>query len=173
MPEIEYTLSLSSSRRASVLTRNTYTWSQFTALLATPRRTAETMAEYAAMSKEQRAAVKDVGAFVAGTFRGNKRKKELLEARCMVTQWVVQKLLWVNLFAPLLLSGSENEVFHQGDGLCIRLRDEETTLIDCFPCFGLLLSLLQRAVEEAYFTSHYVTVVNVFCFNGFHFLITC
>lgn len=85
MSAIEYTLSFSSSRRASVLTRNTYTWAQFTELLATPRRTAETMAEYAAMSKEQRGAVKDVGAFVAGTFRGNKRKKELLEARCMVT----------------------------------------------------------------------------------------
>lgn len=61
------------------------TWSEFVARLRKVRRTSETLAQYDAMTKDQRDEVKDGSCFVAGFLQGGRRKKEALESRSMIT----------------------------------------------------------------------------------------
>lgn len=62
------------------------TWDAFLARLKTPLRTAETVREYKAMSKEERDAAKGAaGGFVAGAISGGRRKTENVTERSMVT----------------------------------------------------------------------------------------
>ena len=49
------------------------------------KRTNETMDEYKSMSPEDKIKAKDVGGYVAGTLKGNKRKAESVLDRCMIT----------------------------------------------------------------------------------------
>ena len=60
-------------------------WADFVERLKTPVITDETLDEYQAMTNEQRTDVKDVGGYVAGQFEGNKRSKNSLKDRCIIT----------------------------------------------------------------------------------------
>ncbi len=61
------------------------TWDDFVKRLRNVRRTSETMAQYDAMSKEARAAIKDGPAFVGGLIRGGRRVKENIDVRSLIT----------------------------------------------------------------------------------------
>ena len=61
------------------------TWPQLCAKLTKVKRTAETVAEYKAMSKAQRGKVKDIGGFVGGSLRGARRKASEVTGRTLVT----------------------------------------------------------------------------------------
>lgn len=54
------------SRKAKVWKNQTLRWSELLERLQTPTRTAETVAEYRAMSRERQSDIKDVGGFVGG-----------------------------------------------------------------------------------------------------------
>jgi hypothetical protein len=72
MPDI--TISVGESKRATRWVPKTVSWERLVKRLSTPRVTNETMAEYAAMSKDQRGEVKDVGGYVGGRIEGGNRK---------------------------------------------------------------------------------------------------
>lgn len=78
-------ISIGASRKSSVWKKTTTTWQEFVYRLSKPTRTQETLAEYASMSKTQKAEVKDVGGFVGGYFKDNLRRSENVIARSLVT----------------------------------------------------------------------------------------
>lgn len=62
------------------------TWDAFLDKLRTPLRTAETVREYRAMSKDERDAAKEAaGGFVAGALSSGRRKTEFVTERSMLT----------------------------------------------------------------------------------------
>ena len=66
--------------------KNAYvTWDDFVKRLKTTVRTSETMAEYIALPKGKKDKIKDIGGFVAGHLDGNRRKKEKVLSRSMIT----------------------------------------------------------------------------------------
>lgn len=65
MNDVSFTLTVGKSRTAKNWIAKKTSWLEFIDGLKTPIRTPETVKEYAAMSREQRAQAKDVGAFVA------------------------------------------------------------------------------------------------------------
>lgn len=60
------------------------TWAEFVARQREPRRSVETAAEYAAMSKAEKSAAKDDECFVAGYLEGGSRRKGCVRSRSMV-----------------------------------------------------------------------------------------
>ena len=62
-----------------------YTWETFIEKLREPYRSHETTREYRAMSKADKAQVKDIGGFVGGALNGGRRKAENVRDRCLVT----------------------------------------------------------------------------------------
>lgn len=79
-------LRISISRRHRGKVKNeSWTWGDFAEHLATAEVSRETLAEYRAMSKEERLALKNVGYFVAGHFRDGVRRTAHLEGRCLVS----------------------------------------------------------------------------------------
>ena len=74
-----------SNRRSSNGTSREITWEDFVERLKTPVVTDETLAEYQAMTNEQKTEVKDVGGYVCGEFEGGKRSKYSLKSRCVLT----------------------------------------------------------------------------------------
>ncbi len=62
-----------------------WTWDRLAKRCATPVRTGETLAQYAAMTPEERGNVKDVGGFVGGHVKGGRRVKGSVEARSLIT----------------------------------------------------------------------------------------
>lgn len=61
------------------------TWEQLTKRLGECRRTAESFAEYKAMSRVDKGKIKDVGGFVGGALNGKQRKACNVENRSLVT----------------------------------------------------------------------------------------
>ena len=57
----------------------------FKARIASTRYTAETVSQYAKMSKAQQDDIKDVGGFVMGSLKGGRRKKDCVIDRCGLT----------------------------------------------------------------------------------------
>lgn len=60
-------------------------WDQFLEKLKTPHRSRETVKEYKAMPKDEKARAKDVGGFVGGELTGGRRKAENVKNRTLVT----------------------------------------------------------------------------------------
>lgn len=58
---------------------------EFAERLSQTKRTAETVAQYKAMTKAQQDNIKDVGGFVAGELKGGRRKKDTVISRSAVT----------------------------------------------------------------------------------------
>ena len=80
----ELTISVGESRHCTNWTPRTVSWERLCQKLSVPKRTEETAAEYAAMSKDQRAEAKDVGGFVGGRIEGGARKAGSITDRQIV-----------------------------------------------------------------------------------------
>ena len=72
------------SRKASQWQHRELMWSEFLDKLSATTRTRETVAEYAAMSKNDKDAIKDVGGFVGGYLKNGKRNNAGVVNRCLV-----------------------------------------------------------------------------------------
>ena len=82
----EYTISVGQSRTATAWPNKVTSWEKLTSRLSRCKRTAETVAEYKAMSKPQRGKVKDIGGFVGGVIRdGGRRKSDSVVSRSLIT----------------------------------------------------------------------------------------
>ncbi len=79
-------LSMSVCKRRSDLTYQykPVTWSELCDRLSETRRTAETQAEYKAMSRDDQGAIKDVGGFVMGDLQDGKRGKGTILSRSAI-----------------------------------------------------------------------------------------
>ena len=60
-------------------------WDELVQRLTTVKRTGETVEAYKAMTREQRGAVKDIGGFVGGTLKGDRRKASEVLSRSLIT----------------------------------------------------------------------------------------
>ena len=79
------TIAVGKSRLSNDFPAYTVSFRQFATKATNHIRTPETAKEYAEMSGRDRSAIKDVGGFVAGTFRDGKRSLDNLETRTMIT----------------------------------------------------------------------------------------
>lgn len=78
-------ISTAGSRFATVWTRSELMWSEFTQRLRIPQRGTESLEQYLNLKKQQQDNLKDVGGFVGGTFRNDRRKKANVEGRDLIT----------------------------------------------------------------------------------------
>jgi predicted P-loop ATPase len=78
-------ISAAGSRKALLWPSQELLWSEFVARLATPFRSAETLQTYQFLSKSQRDELKDVGGFVGGVLKNNRRKAANVLGRDFVT----------------------------------------------------------------------------------------
>ena len=74
MAEKEYIVSVGRSRTETTWMQKTVTWEALTRRLRQCKRTAESVADYKAMSRPQKGKVKDTGGFVGGGLDGGHRK---------------------------------------------------------------------------------------------------
>lgn len=81
-------------------------WSEFINRLSTPVRTAETYEQFIRMNKQQQDNLKDVGGFVAGELKDNRRKAENVMSRYLIT-----------LDADNIEPGSTQKILNLVDGL--------------------------------------------------------
>ena len=85
MKERNFVVSVGKSRESKKWKRANYTWAEFVQRCTETQRTQETAAQYVSMSKDAQGAIKDVGGFVAGSLNGERRKKENVISRSMLT----------------------------------------------------------------------------------------
>ena len=78
-------ITVGNSRKASIWNPVEISFSDLCEKLREPIRTAETVAEYQKMTRAERDEAKDKGGFVAGAFKGKRRKKEEVLYRTAVT----------------------------------------------------------------------------------------
>ena len=78
-------LSLGSGRQAAAWRPASMTADEIWQRIENPVRTPETNAQYWQMTRNEREVAKDKGAFVGGTLKGARRKKEEVVSRSMVT----------------------------------------------------------------------------------------
>lgn len=78
-------VSIGGSRKATHWPKSSILWSEFVDRLKTPVRSSETIETYFAMGKAKQAELKDVGGFVGGTFKNDRRKAAYVEGRDLVT----------------------------------------------------------------------------------------
>lgn len=78
------TISTANSAKALRWKSRAFTWEELTECLLDVRRTAETVAEYDAMKKAERNAVKDGPSYVAGKLKGGRRRKDSVAFRSCV-----------------------------------------------------------------------------------------
>jgi putative DNA primase/helicase len=81
----QLTISTAGSRTAKNWPASTIWWSELLDRLKTPVRGTETLAEYLALSKAQQDELKDVGGFVGGALKDNRRKAANVLSRDLVT----------------------------------------------------------------------------------------
>lgn len=81
----EFAIALGAKRTAKTWKTEQWSLEAFVARLAEPKVTAETMAEYATMDKDERDARKDVGGYVAGALKDKSRGTGQVQWRSMVT----------------------------------------------------------------------------------------
>lgn len=78
-------ISQGTSRKTSYWPEADMYWSEFVTRLKTPVRGRETLEEYLKFTKSKQDELKDVGGFVGGTFRGDRRKASNLIGRDLLT----------------------------------------------------------------------------------------
>lgn len=81
----QITISVGKSRKDTRWTPEQLSVTDFYAMLSTPRRSSETLAEYMAMPKAQQDDLKDVGGFVGGSLNGPRRKANNVTGRDVIT----------------------------------------------------------------------------------------
>lgn len=80
-----YNITTGRSRLETEWKARSMSWDDLTRKLTKCKRTAESVAEYKAMTKAQRGRVKDIGGFVGGTLAGARRKATEVTGRSLVT----------------------------------------------------------------------------------------
>lgn len=78
-------ISTGGSRKALAWPRSRILWSEFVERLRTPVRSQETLGEYLKYPKSKQDELKDVGGFVGGVFREERRKAAYVEGRDLIT----------------------------------------------------------------------------------------
>ena len=78
-------ISVAGSRKATIWQATQMRWSEFLDKLKAPVRSTETYEEYLKLPKARQDELKDVGGFVGGTFKGNRRKAANVDGRCLIT----------------------------------------------------------------------------------------
>jgi predicted P-loop ATPase len=81
----EYSISVGRSRLETDWQPRRVSWKALTDRLRQVKRTPETVADYRAMSRQQRGKVKDVGGFVGGSLNSGRRKSDSVTSRSLVT----------------------------------------------------------------------------------------
>jgi len=82
---MKLTIAVAHSRKDKLWNNQEVTWEEFLEKVSSTIRTAESTAEYKALSKSRQDEIKDVGGFVAGKLRDGKRKTGFVEFRSMLT----------------------------------------------------------------------------------------
>jgi putative DNA primase/helicase len=78
-------ISTAGSRNAKYWQPQLLFWSELLERVSTPSRSTETLATYLKLSKPKQDELKDVGGFVAGTLKGNRRKADAVLGRDVLT----------------------------------------------------------------------------------------
>ena len=78
-------ISTAGSRKSVSWPRSEILWSEFVEKLKNPVRGTETLEQYLAFPKSRQDELKDVGGFVGGTFKGDRRKACYVEGRDLLT----------------------------------------------------------------------------------------
>lgn len=73
------------SRQATVWARTETTWQDFVRRVEIPQKSPESLEEYLKLPKAKQDELKDVGGFVGGTFKGDRRKAVNVEGRDLIT----------------------------------------------------------------------------------------
>ena len=73
------------NRKTMIYINRDVDWETFIKKIKTTIRTKETVEAYKAMSKDEQAAVKDAGGFVAGELRNGRRNNQSVISRSMIT----------------------------------------------------------------------------------------
>ena len=81
----QLTISTAGSRDALLWPPERTTWSELCERLRTPRKGAESHVEYLRLTKARQDALKDVGGFVGGVLKGNRRKIKAVTGRDLIT----------------------------------------------------------------------------------------
>lgn len=81
----EIVISMAGSRKATIWKMQKMMWSDFINKISQPAVSTETLQEYKAMKKAQQDELKDVGGYVGGTLKGNRRKNGCLTGRYLIT----------------------------------------------------------------------------------------
>lgn len=102
----EIIISVAGSRRAMVWKPQKMMWSDFINRISQVVVSTETLQEYKTMSKAQQGELKDVGGFVGGTLKGNRRKSGCLIERYLIT-----------LDADSIAAGGTEDVIRRVSGL--------------------------------------------------------
>ena len=85
MAERKYKIAVGRSRTETEWRNKQVAWEQLVDKFREPKRTAETAAEYAAMSRADKGRAKDKGGFVGGHIEGGRRKGDSITCRSLVT----------------------------------------------------------------------------------------
>ena len=78
-------LAIGRSRRETEWKNQSWSWSRLLKRLTQPTQTAETLAEYDKMSKDDQDKIKDVGGFVGGSLRDGRRRADTVLSRKLIT----------------------------------------------------------------------------------------
>lgn len=78
-------ISVANNRKSTNWVLQEILWSDFIKKLSTPTITNETFEQFMKLKKSQQDELKDVGGFVAGILKDNRRKAENVMSRCLVT----------------------------------------------------------------------------------------
>ena len=81
----EFIISTGRSRTETEWMRKSVTWDALRSRLQHCKRTAESVADYKAMSRQQKGRVKDTGGFVGGAIDGGRRKADSMLSRSLIT----------------------------------------------------------------------------------------
>lgn len=81
----ELIISIGRSRKETAWRPQRLRWSEFVQRLSTPQKSGETLEEYKKLPKGQQDDLKDVGGFIGGTLKGERRKNDSVEGRCLIT----------------------------------------------------------------------------------------
>lgn len=83
--DMEIKITTGQSRKSTNWILQTMKWSDFLIKLSKPVKTSEKIDEFLKLNKSKQDELKDVGGFVAGTLKDNRRKAENIINRCIVT----------------------------------------------------------------------------------------
>lgn len=83
--DIKLEIATATSRTATRWTNKKVSWAALVNKCSETHRTTETVAEYAAMSRDEQSQRKDIGGFVGGYLKGGKRKNGMTEFKTLAT----------------------------------------------------------------------------------------